>query len=148
MPLSRYGLCDAEIITPAAKSSVRVRYATPGVVITPAKRTRAPCDASPPATNSAIHVPDSRVSAPIRISAPGRREATSSPSAAPKAKIVAGSSGYSPATPRIPSVPNSSFPTDPPLLFFHGHADGNLRRRPEAHVRVLEVRVHAKFRRS
>ncbi len=38
MPLSPNGLWDAEIITPALKSPVRVRYATPGVVTTPANR--------------------------------------------------------------------------------------------------------------
>ena len=36
MPLSWYGLWEAEIITPAANGPVRVRYATPGVVTTPA----------------------------------------------------------------------------------------------------------------
>jgi len=30
-PVIRYGLCDAEIITPAVNGPVRVRYATPGV---------------------------------------------------------------------------------------------------------------------
>jgi len=120
MPLSRYGLCDAEIITPAWNGPVRVSQATPGVVITPACRTRTPWLASPPATSSAIHCPDSRVSIPIRTSGPIRisgsasRVVTSRAKATPKANMVAGSSGYSPATPRIPSVPNSSFPTHSP----------------------------------
>ena len=40
-------MCEAEIITPATNSPRRVRYATPGVVITPAYRTRTPCLANP-----------------------------------------------------------------------------------------------------
>ena len=39
MPLSSKGLCDAEITTPAVKSELPVRYATPGVGITPALMT-------------------------------------------------------------------------------------------------------------
>jgi hypothetical protein len=65
MTLSRYGLCDAEIISPAAKGPFLARSATPGVVVTPANSTFTPRHASPLATASAILGPDSRVSIPI-----------------------------------------------------------------------------------
>jgi hypothetical protein len=42
MPLSVYGLCDADSTTPRSKSSARVRNATPGVGITPVSVTVAP----------------------------------------------------------------------------------------------------------
>jgi hypothetical protein len=83
MPLSWYGLWDAEIITPAAKrpGTRQVRHARRGnhAGIT---HFRAAACASPAATSRAIQVPDSRVSAPIRISGPGLRcGPASSPSA-------------------------------------------------------------------
>ena len=68
MPLSRYGLCDADIITPAANGPVRVTCAMPGVVISPAKRALTPRLAKPPATDPAIDGPDSRVSIPMTTS--------------------------------------------------------------------------------
>src|SRR5688500_7514393 len=65
MPLSSYGLCDAEITIPASNPSVRARYATAGVGTTPALTTVAPSLVSPRASSSSIHDPDSRVSRPI-----------------------------------------------------------------------------------
>ena len=64
-----------------------------------------------PASWAAMAGPDSRVSIPIRTGfAPNPWRCKSSPSATPSAATVFGSSGGSPATPRIPSVPNSRFP--------------------------------------
>src|SRR5581483_1890237 len=65
IPLSCQGLCDAEITTPAANPLLRARYATPGVVITPALSASTPPDSRPDASNSAIQVLESRVSCPI-----------------------------------------------------------------------------------
>src|ERR1039458_5811571 len=86
--------------------------------MTPAWRTSAPACSRPPATNSAIHGPDSRVSAPSKTFGLGPRNVRSRPSASPKAYTVARSSASPPATPRIPSVPNSSLPTHSPRYFF------------------------------
>src|SRR5438552_18648204 len=64
--------------------------------------------------------------------------------------MVAGSSGYSPATPRIPSVPNSSFPTISSgcSLLLHGDCHGYLRRGLEADVRVFHEGVDVKLSRA
>ncbi len=53
-------------MTPAAKGPFLARYATPGVVVTPANSRLDFCAAKPPATSAASHGPDSRVSMPIR----------------------------------------------------------------------------------
>src|SRR3954468_1208841 len=106
IPLSRHGLCEAEMTIPAAKARVRARYATPGVVITPALSAVAAAEASPAATDSAICGPDSRVSIPMTTCKLACCRARYSPSARPTVNVVRGSSGNSPATPRIPSVPN------------------------------------------
>src|SRR5699024_12278504 len=42
IPLSCMGLCEAEIIIPACELVARVKYATPGVAITPRRITSAP----------------------------------------------------------------------------------------------------------
>src|ERR1035438_9648359 len=52
----------------------------------------------------------------MRISGWASCVAASLPSATPKAYAVNGSSGYSPATPRIPSVPNSCLLKPSPCL--------------------------------
>src|SRR5581483_1563009 len=113
MPLSPYGLCDAEMTTPASNACVRVRYATAGVGTTPALVTTAPSPDAPCASSASIHVPDSRVSRPTRKRSAGRAAGGCGPaasartSAAPSRRTVGGSSGYCPATPRTPSVPNN-----------------------------------------
>ena len=52
MPLSSYGLCDAEITIPASNPSVRARYAIAGVGTTPALTTVAPSAVRPRASSS------------------------------------------------------------------------------------------------
>src|ERR1700756_3992181 len=107
MPLSSHGLCEAEITTPASKPCAPARNATAGVGTTPALSTHAPVQRKPAAIVAAIHGLDSRVSRPrMTLGSPVflRREW---PSASPVAKIVVGSKGGSPATARIPSVPNN-----------------------------------------
>ena len=106
MPLSVQGLCDAEITTPAANPP-RARNATAGVVTTPALCTVAPAHCRPRVSDSAIHALDSRVSCPITTPLSPCCAFKCRPNAAPTANTVARSSGGSPATPRIPSVPNS-----------------------------------------
>ena len=107
IPLSVHGLCDAEITTPAANPRDRARYATPGVVITPALCISTPTAASPAATRSAIHPLDSRVSCPITACAARAPRIKSCPSARPIRYVLSAVSGNSPAIPRIPSVPNN-----------------------------------------
>jgi len=102
---------------PAENSFSRVRYATPGVVITPALTTVVRDASSPVASTWLIHALDSRVSCPMTTRAVLSRCAKRWPSARPIAYTVVRSSGYSPATPRIPSVPNNSR-----LMFFSGVA--------------------------
>ncbi len=107
MPLSVHGLCDAEITTPAANPRDRARYATPGVVITPALCTTTPTAAIPADTRSAIQALDSRVSWPINAWAFPAVRIRSCPSARPIKYVLSIVSGNSPATPRMPSVPNN-----------------------------------------
>src|SRR6266853_1810776 len=130
-------------MTPAAKGPTRVTWAIPGVVISPAKRAATPWLARPPATDSAIERPDSRVSIPITTSGEAWWSVTHFASATPTANVVGGSSGYSPATPRMPSVPKSfrilelvSRPLD---RQFHGY----LRRRLEVHLGIGDKGIHS-----
>ena len=76
--------------------------------MTPANSTPAPPSRRPAASVAAIHGPLSRVSMPIttRAASPGDCSRRDSASACPTANIVRLSSGASPATARIPSVPN------------------------------------------
>src|SRR5690242_13937565 len=122
MPLSRQGLCEAETTTPAEKPCVCVRYAMAGVGTTPALAVSTPVSRSPQTSSSAIHPLDSRVSCPMttRRGPAGRW----SPSARPTAYTVFLSSGYSPATPRMPSVPKSFLKSAPWYWFYHrGHRE-------------------------
>ena len=64
MPLCSNGLCDAEITTPASAWSITVRYATPGVGITPSVVTSQP-QAVRPAMSA-----HSSISDEIRVSLP------------------------------------------------------------------------------
>src|SRR5512143_551626 len=107
MPLSVHGLWEAEITTPASYFRERARYATPGVVITPALCTATPTELSPSATRSAIHPLDWRVSWPITTRALRFERIRSCPRARPMRYVLSSVRGNSPATPRIPSVPKS-----------------------------------------
>src|SRR5262249_1833610 len=60
--------------------------------------------------------------------------------------MVSRSSGYSPATPRMPSVPNSCFPKESLLLSLHHHAYDYLLRCFEPHVRIVHKRVDSELR--
>ncbi len=108
MPLSRQGLWEAEMTTPAWKPWARARKATAGVGTMPALATRAPALRRPAASVAAIQGLDSRVSRPRRTvglaTVSLRREWAR---ARPVAKMVVGSRGGSPATARMPSVPKS-----------------------------------------
>ncbi len=88
-PIVLKRICDAEIITPALNSPVRVRYATPGVVTTPANFVSTPARPRPSASCAAMAGPDSRVSMPIKTGfAPSPWRWKSSPSATPSAATV------------------------------------------------------------
>ena len=69
----------------------------------------------PRASSRSIHSPDSRVSRPAtkRTGTAGLSCRRARTSAAPSRRTVGGSSGYSPALPRTPSVPNSRATTCP-----------------------------------
>jgi hypothetical protein len=113
IPLSRYGLCEAEIITPAEKPAVRARKAMPGVGMIPAAMHSAPPRLAPEAIDRSIQSPDSRVSRPMRmrgaLSDRASVAASVLASADPTRVTVGGSRGKTPAVPRMPSVPKSLF---------------------------------------
>src|SRR5579871_308783 len=79
----------------------------PGVVITPALCTSTPTAARPSATRSAIHRLDCRVSCPITACGFLPSRSKSCPRARPIRYVLCLVSGNSPATPRMPSVPNN-----------------------------------------
>ena len=95
MPLSSNGLCDAEMTTPAVKSLDRVRYATPGVGMTPALTTSAPHARAPCASSRSSHTPDSRVSRPMSTRGAARRGSART-SAAPMRRTVCDRGGTCP----------------------------------------------------
>ena len=64
MPLSCAGLCDAEIITPATAPCMRVKYATPGVGMTPSCITSIPTESNPAIKACSNNWPEIRVSRP------------------------------------------------------------------------------------
>ncbi len=108
MPLSSYGLCDAEMTTPTSNPCWRVSTATAGVGMTPTERTSPPIALTPRARARSIQNPDSRVSRPTStLTGVSRRSVRTS--AAPSRITVVSSSGGCPATPRTPSVPKSFF---------------------------------------
>src|ERR1700752_691952 len=109
IPLSWYGLCDALMTTPADARCLRVKNATPGVVMTPAERHSTPALFAPSISARSIDSPDSRVSRPRMICGLGSRSARCSASEKPIAVTVGESSGNLPASPRIPSVPKRVF---------------------------------------
>src|SRR6185503_20152828 len=103
MPLSRYGLWEAEMTQPRSASSIEASTATPGVGMTPASSATPPA-ATMPSTRAASSIgPLSRVSRPITIRAPGPATRAA---AAPSDRAVSAVRS-TPATPRTPSVPNS-----------------------------------------
>src|SRR5215472_11525796 len=110
--------------------------------MTPASRVRTPRSARPPATCDASQGPDSRVSIPMTISGSAAMRRATEPSARPNAWTVRGSSGGSPATPRMPSVPNNCFPM---LLLPDGNLDLNVRRRLKACLSLGQGGVDAKL---
>src|SRR6185436_3795693 len=70
----------------------------------------APASRAPAVSAASIHGPDSRVSRPTTIlGAPPFRSANRVASERPMPLTVPGSRGNVPASPRIPSVPNSLF---------------------------------------
>ena len=106
MPLSVYGLCDADSTTPRSKSSARVRNATPGVGITPALVTRRAL-----AGRAARELARDPLARLARVAADDRAAPAASAAACGRARRRAGrpsaDRAVHPATPRTPSVPNS-----------------------------------------
>ena len=109
IPLSWYGLCEAEITTPALKWCRFVMVETADVGMTPADIGWPPASRIPPARAASIHGPDSRVSRPMSTSGARPSSRRSPTRAPPRAWIEGASRGYSPATARMPSVPNNLF---------------------------------------
>ena len=105
MPLSRYGLCDAEITAPMALRCA-ASNATAGVGTTPRRWTSTPSAASP-ATNAASSIAvETRVSPPTTASSPLVADGASTRAAArPRSRANAAVRSVL-ATPRTPSVPN------------------------------------------
>src|SRR6478672_10473838 len=64
-------------------------------------------------------------------------------SATPTANVVAASSGYSPATPRIPSVPKSCLTYGLFSYRSDGQVDSNLRGRFKMYLRVIYESVYS-----
>src|SRR5437588_899967 len=104
MPLSAYGLCDAEITAPGDASGAE-RHATSGVGATPSRATSTPSEDNPAARDASSIGPDRRVSRPTRNGVPG--SASTRAAARPRASTSSGVSSTF-ATPRTPSVPNFS----------------------------------------
>src|ERR1700733_11590381 len=138
MPLSSMGLCEAEIITPAAASMLLVMAATAGVGTMPSCTTWRPVDVMPATIAPSSIGPDKRVSRPTTIGfSIGWSCAIT---AAPARPIAYASSGVRSAfaTPRTPSVPKYL----PIVLFLIPVAGGGDELRAHAHEvrRYLDVR--------
>src|SRR5436305_8193598 len=119
IPLSSYGLCDAEM-TAARSRPYRVRSsAAAGVGSTPPSRTSPPAEAIPAASAASSISPDSRVS---RITSTRGLDPPTSRVAAAPIDTASCAVSTSPATPRTPSVPkclrtDGTAPfADPPAL--------------------------------
>src|SRR5918999_1069390 len=104
MPLSRYGLCDADSTTASAKPWRRTSSGAPGVGRTPPSRASPPAAATPAATAASSISPDSRVS---RITSTRGFAASARCVAARASASDSSAVRNSPATPRTPSVPKS-----------------------------------------
>src|SRR4051812_5918320 len=103
MPLSWYGLCDAETTAARSKPRRRASTAAPGVGSTP-PNTASPPAAVMPAARAASNIwPDSRVSRTISTCG---ADDCATPTAAWPSRIARSAVRNSPARPRTPSVPN------------------------------------------
>ena len=71
MPLSAYGLCEAEMTQPSSAPSRPTSIATPGVGMTPAVSATPPPETMPSTRASSSAGPDSRVSRPRTTLQPG-----------------------------------------------------------------------------
>src|SRR5262245_5284983 len=100
MPLSRYGLWEAEIIAPSA-SRRDASNATVGVGTTPRRWTTTPSEASPATKAASSIAVDTRVSPPTTASSPPSTRAAARPSSRANAAVRSVL-----AIPRTPSVPN------------------------------------------
>src|ERR1700738_3751121 len=105
IPLSSIGLCEAEIITPAAASMLLVIAATAGVGTMPSCTTVRPGDVIPATIAPSSIGPDKRVSRPTTMGLSS--DWSCAITAAPARPIAYASSGVRSAfaTPRTPSVP-------------------------------------------
>src|SRR5579875_444743 len=104
MPLSSYGLCDAEITAASCNPWRRTSSGAAGVGRTPPSSTSPPAAVTPAAIAASSISPDSRVSRTIRTCGWG----SSQSSTVARDSVTASSAvRKSPARPRTPSVPNS-----------------------------------------
>src|SRR5579862_2359570 len=104
MPLSAYGLCEAEITAARSKPPSRKSSGAAGVGRMPPSATCAPAEASPAAIAASSISPDSRVSR--MTSARGASRPLCRTAARPSAS-ASDAVTSTPARPRTPSVPNS-----------------------------------------
>src|SRR4051794_34701832 len=104
MPLSRYGLCDADTTAARSKPKRRSSSGAPGVGSTPPSSAWPPAADTPAASAASSISPDSRVSRTIRTC--GASAADVAAAARPRARARSAVRN-SPATPRTPSVPNN-----------------------------------------
>src|SRR5438105_6674922 len=102
MPLSRYGLWEADTTAARSSSNRRTSSAAPGVGSTPPRSAWPPAAAIPAASAASSISPDSRVSRTIRTcgASDGVIAAAARPSDSASSAVR-----NSPATPRTPSVP-------------------------------------------
>src|SRR4051812_43041364 len=123
MPLSWYGLWDAEIIAPRALRRA-ASNATTGVGTTPRRCTTIPSLARPATKAASSIAVDRRVSPPTTASSPPRIR----PAARPRSRAKAAVSSLF-AMPRTPSVPN--------FIVVFGLGSGALPRSPLGELRRL-----------
>src|SRR5258706_8445101 len=109
MPLSEYGLCDADTIA-AGTSRIAEQNATAGVGTTPRSIAPAPAYASPYMSAACSSGPDARVSRPTMNGPSPRTRAAARPSISAISVVSSVR-----ATPRMPSVPNDSVTGTPGL---------------------------------
>src|SRR5680860_281416 len=104
IPLSRYGLWDAETTAARSSPSLRTSTAAAGVGRTPPSSASPPASATPAASAASSIGPDSRVSR--TISTCGRGASSEAVAARPRASASSAVRNV-PASPRTPSVPKS-----------------------------------------
>src|SRR3954454_19142910 len=105
MPLSAYGLCDAEMTAATSKPQRPSSSGAAGVGSTPPSSTSPPAAVTPADSAASSISPDSRVSRMIRTCG-AWSERSSCVAARPRAS-ASSAVRTSPATPRMPSVPKS-----------------------------------------